>query len=335
MKNPLLEIKNLSLRFQVNSGFIHALRGVNLQIEEEETLALVGESGCGKSVTAQSILQLLPSPPTQYESGEILFKGEDLLKKSAKEILAYRGSSIAMIFQDPMTSLNPTMCIGKQITESLEQHQSLSYRDARKEAIKLLDLVGISTPDLRFSQFPHEFSGGMRQRVMIAIALACKPKLLIADEPTTALDVTVQAQILALMKSLQDQFSMSILFITHDLGIVANTCDRVAVMYAGKVVEQSNVKQIFSRPQHPYTKALINSIPHLDTDIRQRLPTIRGTPPDLFSPPKGCAFAPRCKHSMRICHQIPPETFTVDSQESACWLHHPQALPSKKDLCPS
>ncbi len=319
-ETPLLQIDDLHVTFKTHAGTVQAVRGVTFEVGRGETVGIVGESGCGKSVTAQSILKLIPMPPGQIEKGSIRFNGEELVDKTIGEMQQIRGREIGMIFQDPMTSLNPTMRVGKQIMEGIIKHQALSRADAYKAAIELLEMVGIPEPTQRVDQYPHQFSGGMRQRVVIAIALACRPKLLIADEPTTALDVTIQAQILELMADLQKKTNSSIILITHDLGVVAGVCDRVVVMYAGKVVESGTVDEIFSRPQHPYTQALLKAVPKLGINKNERLAAIAGRPPDLRSPPPGCAFAPRCKHAMAVCTQIQPTL-----EPAACWLHHPMA----------
>lgn len=291
-----------------------------------EAVAIVGESGCGKSVTAQTLMKLIPMPPGEIKKGEILFNGVNLVNKSNKEMESIRGKDIGMIFQDPMTSLNPTLTIGNQIMEGLIKHQNMSRSDARNRAIELLTLVGIPQPEKRVDQYPHEFSGGMRQRAMIAIALACSPQLLIADEPTTALDVTIQAQILDLMKELQKKMNTSIILITHDLGVVAEMCDRVIVMYAGKVIETGTVDDIFYNPQHPYTKGLLRSVPRLDLNRDEPLTPIFGTPPDLLRPPVGCGFTARCESAMRVCQEYDPELNDISStQRAACWLQHPLA----------
>lgn len=317
---PLLKVEDLRLSFQTYVGRLSALRGINFSVYRKETVAIVGESGSGKSVLAQAIMRLIVSPPGVIESGKIYLDGEELLKKSEREMRKIRGSEIGIIFQDPMTSLNPTMRIGKQITEGIVRQQNLSREEAEKRAIEMLNLVGISDPEKRVLQYPHQFSGGMRQRVMIAIALAAKPKLLIADEPTTALDVTVQAQILDLMREIQKKIEMSIIFITHDLGIVANICDRVMVMYAGELVEQGDVLTIFQQPQHPYTKGLLRSCPRLDMDQGKRLIPIEGAPPTLFRPPKGCSFCPRCEDAMHICQVEAPKTSIISKGHSVrCW----------------
>ncbi|WP_019636246.1 ABC transporter ATP-binding protein [Paenibacillus fonticola] len=323
---PILQVKDLHVSFQVKGGEVKAVRGMNFEIGKGETVAIVGESGSGKSVTAQTVMRLIPSPPSIIKQGEILFQGQDLLKKSNKEMEAIRGKDIGMIFQDPMTSLNPTIKIGKQITEVLIKHQNMSAAEAKTEAIEMLKLVGIKNAEARFNQYPHEFSGGMRQRAMIAIALACRPALLIADEPTTALDVTIQAQIMDLMKEMQQRLGTSIILITHDLGVVAGTCDRVIVMYAGEVVETGTKWEIFKNPQHPYTKGLLRSMPRLDQKKNEPLIPIIGTPPDLIKPPLGCPFAARCDQAMKICERIDPEaTVFSDTHTARCWDLHPMA----------
>lgn len=322
----LLEVKDLAVSFQTFFGEVEAVRGVSFHVNKKETVALVGESGCGKSVTASSIMQLLPMPPAFYKNGQILFNGEDIVQKSEKEMQKIRGNQISMIFQDPMTSLNPTMKVGKQIVEGLVKHQNLSFKEAEKKAIEMLDLVSVPQPEKRIKQYPHEFSGGMRQRVMIALAMVSHPRLLIADEPTTALDVTVQAQILDLMKEIQNQFGTSIILITHDLGVVADISDRVIVMYAGQLLEEGGVEEIFNNPRHPYTRKLLGSVPRLDMDRSETLHSIDGTPPDLYIPPKGCPFFDRCDDAMVICKDHMPEReYHTDSHYSCCWLNHPMA----------
>ena len=322
----LLSIEDLHVDFDTYAGTVQAVRGVDLHIDQGESVGIVGESGCGKSVTAQSILKLIPQPPGRITKGKILFNGEDLVGKSQEEMLGIRGKEIGMIFQDPMTSLNPTMRIGRQIGEGLRCHRGMTNAEARQEAIKLLQLVGISQPESRIDQYPHHFSGGMRQRVVIAIALACRPQLLIADEPTTALDVTIQAQILDLMQELREKTGASIMLITHDLGVIASACDRVVVMYAGRVVESGPVDEIFANPQHPYTIALLEAMPRLGLEKKKRLKAIVGSPPDLRSPPPGCPFYPRCDHAMQICTQKMPCLEQENaSHPTACWLHHPMA----------
>ncbi|MFS0782877.1 ABC transporter ATP-binding protein [Bacillus sp. 1P06AnD] len=324
-KEKVLEVKDLHISFHTFAGEVQAIRGVNFDLYKGETLAIVGESGSGKSVTTKSIMRLLPPGNSEYKNGEILFNGNDLSKLPERQMEKIRGKDISMIFQDPMTSLNPTMKVGKQIMEPLRKHQKLSKHEAKKRAVDLLKLVGIPMPEARFEQYPHQFSGGMRQRVVIAIALACNPQVLIADEPTTALDVTIQAQILELMKALQKKIDTSIIFITHDLGVVANVADRVAVMYGGKIVEIGTVDEIFYNPQHPYTWGLISSMPDLDSRGKE-LYVIPGTPPNLLNPPKGDAFAARNKYAMQIDLEEDPPLFKVsDTHYAATWLLHPDA----------
>lgn len=322
----LLEVKNLSVSFKTYFGEVEAVRNISFHVDKSETVAIVGESGCGKSVTANSIVQLLPMPPAFFKSGEIIFNDENLLEKNDKEMEKIRGNEISMIFQDPMTSLNPTMKIGKQIMEGLIKHRGLSRSEAKIKAIEMLDLVAVPEPEKRINQFPHEFSGGMRQRVMIAIAMISTPKLLIADEPTTSLDVTVQAQILELMKEIQKKFNMSIILITHDLGVVADMSDRVIVMYAGQILEEGTTYEIFKEPKHPYTQRLLASIPKLNMSRNEPLYSIEGTPPDLYMPPKGCSFFDRCEMAMKICKDYLPDFHAHSStHKSRCWLNHPMA----------
>ena len=322
----LLEVNNLEVSFKTFGGEVKAVRGVSFSINKGETLAIVGESGCGKSVTAQAIMGMVPRPHGKVKGGEILYQNKNLARLRKKDLQNIRGSEIGMIFQDPMTSLNPTMRIGEQIAEVLIKHQKLSRQKAKERSIQLLKQVGIPEAHTRYSQYPHEFSGGMRQRVVIAIALACSPHLIIADEPTTALDVTIQAQILDLLKGLQEKQQTSIILITHDLGVVAETADRVAVMYAGMVVETGTVTEIFSQPKHPYTWGLLQSVPKLDASSKERLVPIEGTPPDLFAPPKGCPFAARCPYAMEVCvGHMPKEEFFSESHQARCWLNDPRA----------
>ncbi len=325
MSEKILSVKDLEVSFFTYAGEVQAVRGISFDVIKGEAIAIVGESGSGKSVTSQSIMRLNPAPPAVYKNGEIHFDGEDLIQLTDKQMENIRGSKIGMIFQDPMTSLNPTMTIGKQIAEGLIKHQGMSRSEARQRSIEMLGLVGISNAELRIKQHPHEFSGGMRQRAMIAIALASNPQLLIADEPTTALDVTIQAQILELMKDLQLQLKTSIILITHDLGVVANMAQRVVVMYAGEIVEIGTKDDIFYNPQHPYTWALLKSVPRIDSK-GTRLLTIEGTPPDMIEPPSGCAFYPRCKFAMEICTTINPETTAISAEhKTKCWLQHEYA----------
>ncbi|MFF2448796.1 dipeptide ABC transporter ATP-binding protein [Neobacillus sp. NPDC058068] len=320
----LLEINNLHVSFQTYAGKVQAVRGVNLYLKKGETLAIVGESGSGKSVTSKSIMKLLPNKTAQIEEGEILFEGKNLVHLSEKEMEKIRGSEISMIFQDPMTALNPTMTVGKQIAESIMTHQKLNKQQAQQRTVDLLKLVGIPNPEQRVNQYPHQFSGGMRQRVVIAIALACNPRMVIADEPTTALDVTIQAQILDLMKDIQKKMDTSIIIITHDLGVVANIADRVAVMYAGKIIETGTVEEVFYNPQHPYTWGLLGSMPNLET--KGELAAIPGTPPDLLHPPTGDAFAERNEHALKIDYlREPPMHKISETHYAATWLLHGKA----------
>jgi oligopeptide transport system ATP-binding protein len=322
----LLEVRDLRISFSTYAGEVQAVRGVSFDLRRGETLAIVGESGSGKSVTAKSIMRLLPEANTMIKGGEILLGEEDILKLSDKRMQNIRGPKIAMVFQDPMTSLDPTMRVGRQITEGLKVHLGLSTHSARERAVELLTLVGIPSPEQRIKQYPHQFSGGMRQRVVIAIALACDPQILIADEPTTALDVTIQAQLVELLRELQERLGMSIILITHDLGVVASTAHRIAVMYGGKIIETGTVREIFYNPQMPYTWGLLASIPSPTADRSEDLIPIPGTPPDATDPPKGCPFTARCPYAMRVCSTEFPE-YKVFSAEhkAACWLHHPMA----------
>lgn len=322
----ILEIKDLKVSFQTFFGEVEAVRGVSFNVGKKETVAVVGESGCGKSVTANAIMQLLHVPPAFYKDGQIIFKGENLLDKTDKEMRAIRGKQIAMVFQDPMTSLNPTMRVGPQIIEGLRKNKKMSKEEADKKAIEMLEMVSVPQPEKRIHQYPHEFSGGMRQRVMIALAMVSNPELLIADEPTTALDVTVQAQILDLMKDLQEKKEMSIILITHDLGVVADTSDRVVVMYAGQIIETGTTDEIFNNPKHPYTRRLLESVPRPNMTKDEPLQSIEGTPPDLYAPPSGCAFFDRCTESLKICKDHMPDATThSDTHKSRCWLNHPMA----------
>lgn len=323
MSETILSIENLRIHFETFAGEVQAIRGVNLKLEKGETLALVGESGSGKSVTAKSVMKLLSNNAVVKE-GAIIFKGENILEKSERDMQSIRGKKIAMVFQDPMTSLDPTMKIGKQITEVIIKHEKASKEEANKRAEELLELVGIPNAKERMKQYPHQFSGGQRQRIVIAIALACNPDVLIADEPTTALDVTIQAQILELLKELQQQFQMAIIFITHDLGVVANVADRVAVMYAGKVVEVGTADEVFYNPQHPYTWGLLRSMPTLHTG--DTLYAIPGSPPDLLDPPVGDAFALRSDVALEIDRVKEPPMFEVSPTHfAATWLLDPRA----------
>ncbi len=324
---PLLSVENLKTYFYTSGGTVRAVDDVSFHVQPKEAVALVGESGCGKTMTALSLLKLIPEPG-KICGGKILLEGKDLVPYAEKEMQQVRGKDMSIIFQDPFTSLNPVLTVGYQLMESYRIHRHLSKKEARGEACKILDDVGISDARQRLSQYPYQFSGGMRQRLMIAMALACKPKILIADEPTTALDVTIQAQILRLLDDLKEKFSTSVLLITHDLGVVAEFCDRVLVMYAGKIVEEADVASLFENPKHPYTQALLESLPDPDADPRQKLKVIVGQPPDLSRPPGGCRFHPRCERAMNICAKEEPPFFAhSDAHRSSCWLHDMRAKP--------
>lgn len=317
----LLEIRNLRTSFQTEEGRVQAVDDVSLEIRPGEVVGLVGESGCGKTVTSLSILQLLPTPPASIDGGEIIFDGTDLLTLSQEELRRIRGNDIAMIFQEPMTSLNPVFTIGNQLMEAIQLHEQLTGKALRRRAIEMLKLVGIPRAEEVIDEYPHRFSGGMRQRAMIAMALSCNPKLLIADEPTTALDVTIQAQILQLMQDLKDRIQTAVLFITHDLSVIAEMADRVLVMYAGKVVEEADVHTLFHEPKHPYTQGLIRSRPSIDVD-QERLLYIPGNVPNPLEMPGGCPFHPRCPHAMEVCRgQMPPERTLKAGHAVRCWLH--------------
>ncbi|SIQ35547.1 ABC transporter ATP-binding protein [Halanaerobium kushneri] len=321
MVAKLLEVKNLQTYFYTEEGVVKAVDGVDFEIYPGETLGIVGESGCGKSVTSLSIMRLVESPPGRIEAGEIIFRGKDLTKISEKEMRKIRGNDISMIFQEPMTSLNPVYTVGNQIMEAIMLHKSVDKKEARRQAIEMLQKVGIPLPEQRVDEYPHQLSGGMRQRVMIAMALSCDPQLLIADEPTTALDVTIQAQILELMNSLKESYGMAIMMITHDLGVIAEVSDRVAVMYAGKVVEYSNVYPLFEDPKHPYTWGLMNSIPKLDKDV-DRLEAIPGSVPSPLNFPEGCKFNTRCPLAEEKCYdQEPPLEDTGEGHLVRCWRY--------------
>ncbi len=320
----VLDVQNLHVSFDTYAGEVQAVRGVTFHLEEGEVLAIVGESGCGKSVSAQTIMKLNPMPPARIKDGSVMLGEHDIVAATEKDMQKIRGKEVSMIFQDPMTCLNPTKPVGKQIVEAIQHHRKLSAAEAKDEAIKYLKMVKIPNAEERAKQYPHEFSGGMRQRAMIAMALSCSPKLLIADEPTTALDVTIQAQIMDLLAEIKEETNTAIILITHDLGVVASMADRVAVMYAGKVVETGTVEDIFYRSTHPYTQALLKSLPSVDMTKEERLVSIPGTPPDLIRPPKGCGFGARCTHCMKICKQEQPPVFQVgDGHEASCWLLHP------------
>jgi oligopeptide transport system ATP-binding protein len=321
----LLDIKNLETSFKTSAGEVHAVRGISFSLEKGEALGIVGESGCGKSVTMMSIMRLL-ADNGRLAGGEIHFDGNDISNVKESEMESIRGNDIGMIFQDPMTSLNPVYTIGDQLIEPLLKHRKISRSEAKEEAIKMLGLVGIPSPEKRMNQYPHEFSGGMRQRAMIAMSLICEPKLIIADEPTTALDVTIQAQILDLLKDIKDKLNTAIILITHDLGVVADVCTKINVMYGGIIVEKGTTRDIFYRGKHPYTWGLLRSIPNPKADAKEKLIPIDGQPPNLLKPPVGCPFAARCDYAMKICIQEQPPLFEVgENHQVACWLCHEDA----------
>lgn len=317
---PLLEIRNLEVQFLTPDGIVQAVNGISYQVNPGETVGIVGESGSGKSISVLSILQLIPSPPGKITNGEILFLGKNLRQVDINTLRQIRGNQIAMIFQDPMTSLNPVLTIGQQLIEAIATHLNVTPEQAKNRAIELLTQVGIPSPEKRFKNYPHEFSGGMRQRVMIAMGLACNPQLLIADEPTTALDVTVQAQVVELIKKLRSEHQMSVIWITHDLALLAGLADRILVMYAGRIVEEATTNQLYKNPRHPYTIGLLNSLPRLDQDYQEPLQAIEGTPPDLIDYPQGCPFAPRCQFVLEKCGQENPPLASIEpNHKVACW----------------
>jgi oligopeptide transport system ATP-binding protein len=325
----LLDVKGLTTQFFTQDGIVHAVNGISYTLNEGETLGIVGESGSGKSVGVMSLMRLIPTPPGKISGGEVLFEGRDLLKISDDEMRSIRGNKIAMIFQDPMTSLNPVLTVGRQISEALELHLGMDKKQARERTIELLKMVGIPSAADRIGNYPHQFSGGMRQRVMIAMGLSCNPQLLIADEPTTALDVTIQAQIISLVKRLRDEIGMAIIWITHDLGVVAGLADRVMVMYAGRIVEESPVKELYKNPRHPYTLGLLGSIPRLDEDRPDKLASIEGLPPDLVDYPKGCPFYARCRYRLDRCLEAPPPLEPVGvGHKAACYVDVTTAQPT-------
>lgn len=331
--NPLLDVQELAISFDTYGGEVKAVKNISFQVFPGEAVGIVGESGCGKSVTAHSIMRLIPTPPGRYTNGKIFFEGADLLQKSEAMMGKIRGNDISMIFQDPMTSLNPVLTIGLQITESLQLHQHMNKEQAYIRAREMLHLVGIPSPEQRLKEYPHQFSGGMRQRALIAMALACNPKLLIADEPTTALDVTIQSQILDLMKGLQNKLNTAIILISHDLGVIAGLCSRVMVMYAGNIIETGPAVDIFHHPQHPYTWGLLQSVPRMDVRKKHRLAAIDGQPPDLLHPPQGCYFHPRCPYAMRVCAEHYPLTTEVNQKHSVkCWLQHPDSPKVEREV---
>ena len=323
----ILNVENLQVSFHTYAGEVRAVRGVSFELGRGETLAFVGESGCGKTATAKAIMRLWKPPFVEIKSDSVVeYNGEDVMKMDKKRLQSLRGNDISMIFQDPMTSLNPTMTVGKQIMEGLQLHRGLNKVQAREEAINMLRMVKIPVPEKNVDSYPHQLSGGMRQRVMIAMALACQPSILIADEPTTALDVTIQAQVLDLLQELKTQLNTAIILVTHDLGVIANFADRVQVMYAGQVVERGTTKEIFNEAKHPYTWALLNSVPALATENKQELYALKGTPPDLILPLNHCPFAARCEYCMGICReQMPEETTLSGTHKVSCWLEHPNA----------
>ena len=317
----LLEVKNLETRFFTKSGIVSAVNKISFEVNQKETIGIVGESGSGKSISVLSIMGLIPSPPGKITGGEIIFEGRDLLKLNEPEMQKLRGNRIAMIFQDPMTSLNPVLRVGRQITEAIELHLGMNNQQAKQRAIALFEMVGISAANERINHYPHQFSGGMRQRVMIAMGLACNPKLLIADEPTTALDVTIQAQIVELIKQLKKDIGMAVIWITHDLALLAGIADRILVMYAGQIVENAPLKELYQNPRHPYTMGLLESIPRLDKISDKKLKTIEGLPPDLINYPQGCPFAPRCQFVINKCwNENPPLELVGEKHQVACWV---------------
>jgi oligopeptide transport system ATP-binding protein len=316
----LLEVRDLTTRFYTDDGVVQAVNGVSWEVDEGETLAIVGESGCGKSVSVLSILRLIPQPPGKIESGEVMFEDRDLMKLKDNEMRSIRGNKMAMVFQDPMTSLNPVLTINQQISEAVTLHMGMNKNEARERTTELLELVQIPQAKDRLDDYPHQFSGGMRQRAMIAMALSCNPQILVADEPTTALDVTIQAQIIELVKQLRDEIGMAIIWITHDLGIVAGIADRVAVMYAGFIIESAAVKDLYADPRHPYTLGLLGSVPRLDMKKKEKLTPIYGLPPDLIQLPVGCPFAPRCDYRIERCAERPELIVVAPGHEAACWV---------------
>ena len=324
----ILEVNNLQVSFHTYAGEVQSVRGVTFDANEGEILAIVGESGCGKSVTSKTVMGLINTPPGEIKAGsEVLYLGKNILGQSEKEWEQYRGAECAMIFQDALTSLNPTMQIGKQVMENITNHAKVSKEEARKQAVEMLKLVKIPDAEMSMKKYPHELSGGMRQRVMIAIALAGKPKVLIADEPTTALDVTIQAQVLSLMKELNERLGTATILITHNLGCASSICDRIIVMYGGKIMEEGTTEEIFYEPHHPYTMGLLNSVPKVTGEAsKERLVPILGTPPDMLHPPTGCPFYPRCKYAMKVCASMPvPEQYISDTHRVSCFMCHPQA----------
>jgi oligopeptide transport system ATP-binding protein len=318
---PLLQVRDLKVQFQTIEGTVHAVNGISYDIDRGQTLGIVGESGCGKSVSVLTLMQLIPEPPGKIAGGEVIYRNEDLLKMEKTDIQNIRGKDISMVFQDPMTSLNPVLTIGRQLNEAQVVHLGLTWEEAQSRSVELLNNVGIPHPAERLTEYPHQFSGGMRQRVMMAIALSCRPSILIADEPTTALDVTIQAQIVELTKNLRDQIEMAVIWISHDLAVIAELADRIIVMYAGFIVEEADVFQLFSNPVHPYTLSLLKSIPRVDKHIDDRLATISGFPPNNLHLPPGCSFAPRCDFAVDRCWvEVPPLEIVDPEHKIACWV---------------
>ncbi len=328
MKDLVLEVKNLAVSFDTYAGEVQAVRGVSWHVKRKETIALVGESGCGKTVSIQTALGLYAKGTQNIKSGKILLEGENLLDKTPQEMRGYQGKKMSIIFQDPFTYLNPTMTIGRQITEAYQQHYKVSRQEANARAIEMMKLISVPNPEQMLKRYPHQLSGGLRQRIMITMALICEPSVLFADEPTTALDVTVQAQIIEMMNELKEQIETSIVLITHDMGVVANMAERIYVMYAGKIVEHGDRDTIFYHAKHPYTQGLLQSVPNVASRTVTALYSIPGTPPDLLNPPKGCSFAARCPYAMEICTKEPPENihFAEEEHYAACWLYHPACI---------
>ncbi|MFQ5814065.1 MAG: ABC transporter ATP-binding protein [Anaerolineae bacterium] len=327
----LLEVKGLKTRFFTEDGVVHAVNGISYELEEGDAMGIVGESGCGKSVSVLSVMRLIPEPPGKIVGGEVLFEGRDIMEMDSEEVRKVRGNRIAMVFQDPMTSLNPVLTIGRQIDEALELHMGMDKHQARQRTVELLEMVGIPEPADRVDDYPHQFSGGMRQRVMIAMALSCNPRILIADEPTTALDVTIQAQIVELVKRLRDDIGMAVIWITHDLGVVAGLAEKLIVMYAGYIVERASVKDVYRDPRHPYTIGLLASLPRLDATRKQKLFSMRGLPPDLIDLQPGCPFAPRCDYVIDRCwEETPPLEPVTIGHEIACWVDVKKSMTNDK-----
>ena len=327
-KEKILEVRDLQVSFDTFQGSVQAVRGVSWYLNRKETIAIVGESGCGKTVTIQTVVGLNPKKNGSVKHGEILLEGKNLLDLTPKEMRRYQGNELSIIFQDPFTFLNPTMTVGEQIMEPYRQHHKVSREEARKKAVEILKMISLPSPEENMKRYPHQLSGGMRQRIMIAMALICNPRVVFADEPTTALDVTIQAQIIELMNSLKEKLDTSIVLITHDMGVVANMADRIYVMYAGQIVEHGDSDTVFHHPRHPYTWGLLNSVPRLDKKVTADLYSIPGTPPDLIAPPKGCAFAARCPYAMNICRNCPPPKIDFEEKEhyASCWLNHPECI---------